>query len=237
MQELINNFPQTPGLTLIAAFIAGILVALNPCQIAICISTLIFFIDNGDGSGQFARKTVLFAIGRAVSYLLLAIILILAVKFFGFTIDSFSSNKLTDAVDSFLPYIIMALAGLFLYRAVTNHHHNGSCHSSSGIIKKHKKNNIFLIGFILALIFCPESAVIYFGVMIPMAVLSRMGILVASVFSIAAILPLIIISMMSRHSNGKFAFLQNKLENLQKFINYVSAALLFCISIFLFVFQ
>ena len=233
MQDLINSLSNTPGLTIVAAFLAGIFVAINPCQIAICVSSLLFFVDKEDGKPQFAKKTLLFALGRGLLYFFLALSIILSVKMLGFKIENIYSYELTEAVEKYLPYIILLIATLFLYRAIANHHHSESCHSSVGIIKKQKNISIFVVGVLLALVFCPESAILYFGVMMPIALMSNIRIILLAIFAIAAVLPLLFIALVSNKSIEKSFIIQGKLEKLQVYINYISATILLMIAIML----
>lgn len=54
----------------------------------------------------------------------------------------------------------------------------------------------FLIGVIFALTFCPFSAVLYFGMLIPLALLEGDAVVIPSVFAVATGLPVIVFSLL-----------------------------------------
>ena len=53
----------------------------------------------------------------------------------------------------------------------------------------------FLLGSIFALAFCPFSAVLFFGMLIPIAIKSGDGLIIPAVFAFATGLPVIIFSL------------------------------------------
>lgn len=61
----------------------------------------------------------------------------------------------------------------------------------------------FLLGAIFALAFCPFSAVLYFGMMIPLALKAHDGVIIPSVFAIATGLPVIVASIILSQSLTK----------------------------------
>ncbi len=208
------------------------MVALNPCQIAICLSA-IFTTPQSNDRPDLARRALVFAMGRAFMYVLLGCVLILVFKITGVDFDTFVNGKLFGFVDKVMPYVCLAFAIFFLSRALFKHHHNDNCHNSSNIINKNKGVGAFLLGAILALVFCPESAVLYFAVLIPMSISSTLGLLNIVLFALFAILPIVIIAKLSHFSKNKAAQLEMKFEKVQFYVNLTVAFLLLIIGLFL----
>ncbi|MDE7117644.1 MAG: sulfite exporter TauE/SafE family protein, partial [Bacteroidaceae bacterium] len=61
---LTDTFLQSTDLPLLAAFVLGVLVALNPCQLAISISALAYEYRNG----KSLSDGIVYALGRTITY-------------------------------------------------------------------------------------------------------------------------------------------------------------------------
>lgn len=234
INDLINSLTQSTELHLLAALLLGFLVAINPCQIAISLSALTALANRNDPQ-QFLRKSVAFSLGRMTLYLSLGGILFFMFHFAEINVLSFYSDKVSGIVERFTPYFVAFVGMFFLVRALHRHHHNGSCHNSSKVIDRNKSVGPFVLGMMLAVLFCPESAVMFFGMMMPLAVVSKFGLLVIALFAIAAVIPLIAIAYICKFSIEKGLQWENRLEVVQYRINLIAAILLIILSVILFI--
>jgi threonine/homoserine/homoserine lactone efflux protein len=87
----------------------------------------------------------------------------------------------------------------------------------------------FLLGFIVALSFCPFSAVLFFGMLIPVALAAGDLIIIPSVFAIATALPVIFFSMLLVYSVSRMGEFVNKLHVVEKNMKFV-AGLIFILA-------
>lgn len=233
IEEIINEMMQSADLPLLTAFLLGLVVALNPCQLAINISALTYLAEDDTHQYRFLVRGVLYSLGRMMSYTLLGWVLMFVVSS-GMKIDGLQ-HVLSKAEDV-IPYILIVFALFFLYRAFHQHHHHDSCHHSKQIIQANGKFGAFALGLLLAFAFCPESAVFFFGMMLPLSISSPFGWLVPLFFSIAAIIPVLVIvyfirlTMMS--SARRF---EHKMEMFQTIVNIVSAIVFMMSAIWIFV--
>ena len=230
----INSLIQSTEFSLLAALLLGCLVALNPCQAAICLSALTVMADNPQAREKFSKKTFLFAAGRMTTYFLLGTVIYIVAKLTGLDAKVFYSTGVSELVEEIMPFLLIALAVFFLFRALHNHHHGDNCHNSRTTIKNHKRNGAFVLGMVLACIFCPESAVFFFGMLMPMSIASQWGIALIAAFAVAAVLPLVVIALICRLAADKSSEWELKLEKLQVKINIISAVLLFAMAVALF---
>ena len=97
MTDIINNFIQSTELNLLTAFLLGLIVAVNPCQVAICLSAMAVMLEREDGK-HLMRKTLVFVSGRAILYFGLGIILLLLYKGAGLSFDKVYSDTLSQWV-------------------------------------------------------------------------------------------------------------------------------------------
>lgn len=105
----IHELTQSAELPLLAALLLGILVALNPCQLAINVSALTYMSRKAGGKNRLLVKGLIYAVGRVFTYTSLGWILIY-ITGKGFDID-FIRSLLSHGED-ILPYILISI-GLF----------------------------------------------------------------------------------------------------------------------------
>lgn len=220
IQNLLNHIMQSADIPLLAAFVLGLLVALNPCQLAISISALAYEYR----SGKRLTDGIIYAFGRSTTYTVLGWVTMCLIGG-GKNVEGLQ-NALSQA-EGLVPYVLIAIGVFLLFRGFHHHaHKHDDCHNSGRIIKRNGPLGSLVLGMSLAMAFCPESAIFYFGMMIPLSIKSQMGALVPLVFGLSASLPVIAIAwVMKKAVNGAERF-SNSFERFQQILN-VCAGILF----------
>ena len=77
------------------------------------------------------------------------------------------------------------------------------------------------MGVIFALAFCPFSAVLFFGMLVPLALKFSDGILIPSVFAFATGLPVILLSLVIVFSVSRLNSIMKKIELVEKYARYI----------------
>lgn len=195
----------------------GLLAAINPCQIAISMAALA-------GIGNNVRGLWLYTIGRAVAHILLAWAVLLVLD---------GSQQAADAcrgwfyaVEWLVPWLMMAVAVFFLWRALLPCRHHNDCHDSRRIIERVSPAGAFLLGMALALAFCPESAVFFFAMMLPMSIVHGQIILFPILYAIAAAVPVIAIGLILQRVNALSERIGTMLFHAQRAVNALFAIIM-----------
>lgn len=224
INDILHTLLQSADLPLLAAFVLGVLVALNPCQLAISISALAYEYRNG----KRLMDGLIYAMGRAVTYTLLGWITMCLI---GGGKNVTGLQTLLSMAEVAVPYVLIVIGLYLLYRTFHHHHHDGeSCHNSGRIIKRNGPLGSLILGMTLALAFCPESAIFYFGMMIPLSISSQVGAIVPLVFGLSASLPVIVIAwLMHKAMNGAEKFYRG-FEHFQQGLNGVTGILFLVIA-------
>lgn len=218
---------QSTDIPPLTAFLLGVLTALNPCQLTINISALTYEYRNG----KSVREALVYICGRILTYSVLGVLLICVVGG-GRNIDSFAT--ILSEAEHFLPYLLFAVGIFFMYRGLTVHEeHSDDCHNCRRIIRHNGPLGSLMLGIVLALAFCPESAVMYFGVMIPMAVTSSMGIVMPLLFAIGAALPVLAVAIAMKKAESVAYRIIAVFDNVQKWINIVVGLFFLLLGIFI----
>lgn len=227
LSTIADTFMQSAERPLLAAFVLGVLVALNPCQLAISVSALAYEFRNG----KKLKDSIIYALGRAITYTVLG----------WFTLCLIGGGRNIDGIQETLsyaevvvPYVLIALGIYLLYRTFHHHHHDGNnCHNSGKIIKRNSSLGSLILGMTLALAFCPESAIFYFGMMIPLSLSTHVGAVIPLVFGLAASLPVIAIAWLMYKAVNNAERLSRGFERFQQCLNGVTGVLFIVIAILL----
>ena len=197
IHELFDTLLQSADLPLLTAFVLGLLVALNPCQLAISVSALAYEYRNG----KRLIDGLVYALGRTITYTAMGWVTMCLI---GGGANVVGLQQVLSKAEVILPYVLIALGLYMLYRAFHRHHHHGdNCHNSGRIIKRNGPLGSLVLGMTLAFAFCPESAIFYFGMMIPLSISSSVGVIVPLVFGLSASIPVVAIAwMMNKAVNG-----------------------------------
>lgn len=90
----------------------------------------------------------------------------------------------------------------------------------------------FSLGVLFSLAFCPLSAALFFGILIPIALKFSDGILIPSVFAIATGLPVILFSIILTFSISKLGQIMNKIQIFERSMRYIVAILFISIGFY-----
>ena len=227
IHELFDTLLQSADLPLLTAFVLGLLVALNPCQLAISVSALAYEYRNG----KRLIDGLVYALGRTITYTVMGWVTMCLI---GGGANVVGLQQVLSKAEVILPYVLIALGLYMLYRAFHRHHHHGdNCHNSGRIIKRNGPLGSLVLGMTLAFAFCPESAIFYFGMMIPLSISSSVGAIVPLVFGLSASIPVVAIAwMMNKAVNGAER-LSRGFEYFQQGLNGVTGLLFIAIAILL----
>lgn len=224
--DYLHNITQSTDIPLLTAFVLGLLTALNPCQLAISVSALAYEYRSGKG----IVAGLMYAFGRTLTYILLGWILMCLIGG-GRNIKGF--EQIVSQSEVILPYVLIAIGLFMLTRAFHRHEHEDNCHNSKTIIKRNGPLGSLILGMTLALAFCPESAVFYFGLMIPLAMSSSISILIPIVFALAAAIPVAVIAYAMSKTYNQVQKISHTFDTFQMVLNGLTGILFIIIAVLL----
>ncbi|MCM1311332.1 MAG: sulfite exporter TauE/SafE family protein [Roseburia sp.] len=229
MKLAIHELTQSAELPLLAALLLGVLVAVNPCQLAINVSALTYMSRKTEEKSKLMLKGAVYVTGRILTYTLLGWGLIYATSK-GMDVDFL--RLLLSRGEDFLPYVLLLVGAFLLFRVFFHRHKHGSgCHHSGQAIRRSGPFGEFFLGMVLALAFCPESAIFYFGMMIPLAVSSPVGYAIPFLFAIAAAVPVLLISWGISSAVTGARNLEYRVERVQLALNLITGIIFILIGI------
>lgn len=173
------------------AFWLGILTSISPCPLATNIVAISFIGRRVENPRHVLLSGALYALGRSLTYLLLGILLVTALL---------SAPYLSHWLQKYMNKIlgpVLILVGMFLLDLLRfSLSGPGISDTMRGRVEKMGLAGAGLLGILFALSFCPVSAALFFGSLIPIAVKSSSGILLPSLYGIGTALPVVLFAIL-----------------------------------------
>lgn len=200
------NFLGTMGenpVPLIAAFFIGLMTAISPCPLATNITAIAFISKKIDNSRHTLLAGSVYTLGRMAAYITVASVIV----FFGMNIRIISLGLQHYGELLLGPFLV--LCGIYLLdiiqldRVPGGDWFSGFTSGISGRLADKGYLGAFLLGVIFALSFCPFSAVLFFAMLIPLALGAGDPVIIPAVFALATGLPVIVISYLLVKGVGK----------------------------------
>lgn len=229
MTETINSLLASSEIPAITALLLGLLTCVSPCPLCSNVTAIGFISRDISSRRRVLWQGIVFVLGRTVAYALLGAVLIAIIRS-GRDLLQLQNVMGTWGERLLAPALIVI--GLVMLFSGRLHHHHHDCEIQA---RRHHKAGLFgafLLGAFFAMSFCPVSALIYFGVLIPMSAQATGGYLLPVVFSLATSIPVLAVAWTiaySMHNLGKFV---GKLQSFQRWFNIVVALLFIAVGIF-----
>ena len=173
----------------VSAMLLGLVTAVSPCPMATNVAA-IGYISRRIADRKYAVSAgAVYTLGRMFSYSVLGMLIIFA----GLEIPGVSSF-LQDTGDRVLGPLLIVIGLIMLnIDRLSFGTGGGRLATLGGKVADRGLIGGFLLGAIFALAFCPYSAVLYFGVLIPLSLKSTGGITLPAIFAIGTGLPVLVV--------------------------------------------
>jgi len=190
--ELVLRISESVNFPLLSAFLIGMLAATSPCPLATNITAMAYISRKITDRRYVVTSGILYTLGRMTSYFAIGALVILA----GVKIPRISV-LLQDAAERFLGPLLI-IAGFILLDIIKLPLVQGGGRLSSIGERVASRGPVgaFLLGMVFALAFCPYTAVLFFGIVIPLALKSTGGISLPAVFAVGTGLPVLLFAIL-----------------------------------------
>ncbi|HUW67271.1 MAG TPA: aromatic aminobenezylarsenical efflux permease ArsG family transporter [Candidatus Nanoarchaeia archaeon] len=198
----------TGNIPIVAAFFIGIMMSISPCPLATNITAIAYVSRKIDNSKHTLLVGFSYALGRMFSYTVIAS----SIVFFGLKVQAISIPLQKYGGVLIGPFLIVI--GIIMLDLVKINYFRGNDRLTSFGERLSEKGILgsFLLGAIFALTFCPFSAVLFFGMLIPLSLKTGDGLILPSVFALATGLPVIIFSLILVFSISKLGAIMNNIR-------------------------
>jgi len=203
-----------------SAFWFGILTSISPCPLATNIAAVSFIGRELKKPTHIFFSGILYTAGRMISYTVLGILIVKSFMAV-FDIANFMQTYMNQAL-GFVLFII----GLILLNIVKIP--SFSSNYTAALSEKFASWGIygsFFLGILFALSFCPISAALFFGSLIPIAFKFKSSILVPSFYGIGTALPVLFFAIILGFGSNLVAKAFDKITIVEKWIRSVTGVI------------
>lgn len=179
----------------------GVLTSVSPCPLATNIAAISFIAKRVERPRYVLLSGAFYTIGRTIAYVALGVLLV-----YGLFSAPYLSNFLQTYMNKILGPILI-LVGMFLVGLIEMKWPGGSIAGNmEGKVDRMGFWGAGVLGIVFALSFCPVSAALFFGTLLPLAVQNNSSLLFPSLYGIGTAVPVVIFAVViavSAHSLGK----------------------------------
>lgn len=225
MEEFLNNLYTHSSLPFVSALVLGLLTAISPCPMATNITAIGFIGKDFANRNRVFYNGLIYTLGRTVSYTVLALIL-----FFG--ADQLRISGVFQRYGEKIIGPLLIVIGIFMLGIVKLNF--PAFNKLSERFQNRSRFNywdVFLLGVIFALAFCPYSGVLYFGMLIPLTV-STSGLHLPVVFAIATGIPVILFAWVIAYTISGMGNLYKKIKSFEFWFRKAVAVLFLGIGVY-----
>ena len=195
----------------------GILTSTSPCPLATNITALSFLSREIRSPLRACAGTAAYVVGRSLAYAALAYLLAI-----GLTTLSEMSFFLQLELGKYLGPLLIVLGTLLIFEffpkisGLTFSQRTGERLRELGIL------GAFILGALFALAFCPVSAALFFGTLIPLSVANSSPLAMPVAYGIGTGLPVIVVSLLLVCGFNRVGAWFNRIELFEKIARRVT---------------
>ena len=210
---------QSVYLDIFSAFWLGILTSISPCPLATNIAAVSFISRNLGSSKKVLYSGLLYAAGRMLTYAAIAILAVAGLLLLP-EVSFFLETNMHKIIGP-----LLILVGIILLDVLPI----TFSASLAGRSMQEKAGRWGLwgsgiLGIVFALTFCPLSAALFFGSLIPLAIDAKSAVFMPSVYGLGTALPVITFAFVMAFGVKSIGRVFDKLTQTEKWVRRMTAA-------------
>ncbi len=215
-------------LDIFSAFWLGILTSISPCPLATNIAAVSFISRNLGSSKKVLWSGLLYAAGRMLTYVAIAVLAVaslLSLPEVSFFLES-NMHKIIGPLLIIVGIILLDVIPISFSASLV----------SNSVQEKAGKWGMWgsgLLGIVFALTFCPLSAALFFGSLIPLAVDGKSAVMMPSVYGLGTALPVVAFALVMVFSVKSVGKIFDKLTQIEKWVRKLTAIIFIGAGIYL----
>lgn len=229
MTDVLNALIDTYNIPALTALLLGILTSVSPCPLATNIAAIAYLSKDAHAS---AARTILrglaYTFGRIVSYTTVALLLLSGLS--AFRVSGFFQGWGERLLGPVL--ILIGLVMLGVIRWPKGRASGSRVRCAQAWLSQRGTVGAFLLGALFALAFCPYSAALFFGALIPMTMQEGSAFLLPSLYAVGTGLPVVAFSLLLAVSVQAAGRAFRAVQRTEKFVRVVVALLFLGIGVY-----
>jgi len=209
------------------AFWLGILTSISPCPLATNIAA-VSYVGRRVGSARAVLAAgMLYTAGRSLVYLVLGAAAVWSLMSM-VTVSAFLQGTLPRLLGPLLIAVGLVLLGVFEF-ALPNFGAN------ERVLRRVKRGGVWgagLLGIVFALSFCPVSAGLFFGSLLPLAVDRGSPLLLPFVFGIGTALPVAVFAVLLAAGAGWLGTALDRVQIFERWARRITAVVFIAVGVY-----
>lgn len=216
-------------LGMLSAIWLGILTSISPCPLASNIAAISYIGKNTGNTKNVLLSGLFYTVGRTVAYLIIGILTVsslLSIPVVANFLQQYM-NRITGP--------LLIVVGILLLEIIQLNFMKG-CGANENVKKVAERGGIWgagLLGIIFALAFCPVSAALFFGSLIPLALQYGSKFLLPTLYGVGTALPVILFAFLIAFSAQSVGKAFKKLTTVELWARRITGAIFIFVGIYL----
>ena len=208
MEEFLNNLYANTSTPFVSAMVLGLLTAISPCPLATNITAIGFIGKDLGNRNRVFYNGFIYTLGRTFSYTALALIIFLGA-------DQLKISGLFQRYGEKILGPLLIIIGIFML-GIIKLNFPAFNHFSERFRDRGSYSywDVFILGLLFALAFCPYSGVLYFGMLVPLTI-STSGLHLPVVFAIATGIPVILFAWLLAYTISGVGILYKRIKSFE----------------------
>ena len=217
------------NIPVLSALFLGLMTAISPCPLATNIAALGYVSRRVTERRDAVITGTLYTLGRMFSYSILGVIIIVA----GLEIPGVALFLQDFGEQALGPLLIVVGVIMLSINKISLSLGGGKLSSIGEKVADWGMIGGFLLGALFALAFCPYSALLFFGVLIPLALKSTGGVMLPAVYAIGTGLPVLVFGVLISLSVARVSTWLNAVTRAEKIIRVAVSIIFMGVGIYL----
>jgi cytochrome c-type biogenesis protein len=228
LSKLLSELAANTGVPVLSAFLLGLITAIAPCPLATNIAALAYISRRITNRSYAVVTGALYTLGRMFSYSLIGVLIIVA----GLEIPGLASFLQSWGARILGPLlIIIGVVMLFIHRFSFGLG-GGKLAALGDKVAGWGMFGGFLLGVVFALAFCPYSGLLFFGLLIPLALQSAGGVGLPAVYAIGTGLPVLVFGILIAAGVSWVSGAFNAITRAEKVVRIIAAVVFIGVGIY-----
>ncbi len=214
------------------AFWFGILTSISPCPLATNIAAISFVARHVGNPRKAFWAGVIYTAGRTLAYTVLGAVLVSSLL---------AAPALSNALQKYMNLVLgplLILVGMLLLDLIS--FGGGGSGVGERLQKRVEAMGVWgagLLGLVFALSFCPTSAALFFGSLLPLAVQQQSNLLIPMVYGLATGLPVLLFAVLIARGAYRVANAYNRIRAFEKWarlatgVIFIVVGIYFCVTV------
>jgi cytochrome c-type biogenesis protein len=205
----------------------GVLTSISPCPLASNLAAISFIGRKVGSTRHVLLSGLLYTIGRTAAYLALGVIIMAGLMASG-EIARFLQRYLNQILGPVLILVGMLLLGMLGF--------TGSLSlAGSGVQARASRGGVWwalLLGVLFALSFCPVSAGLFFGGLVPLSMSNQSRVVLPTLYGVGTALPVLVFAFLMAFASQHVGKAFNRLTQIERWVRIVTGVIFIAAGIY-----